>query len=82
MSRSHYFSLVCTVVAASLVAFRADAIPFLPYNSSLSAPNVTLVAETCAAGYTLHPRLHLCVGKPTCGPGSAWHPRLHRCVGT
>lgn len=80
MSRSSYFSLVCAVVAVSLVAFSAHAISFLPYNLPLPEPNVTLVAETCSAGYTLHPRLHLCVAKPTCGEGSTWHPRLHLCV--
>jgi len=79
MSRStHYFTLVCAVVVASLIALSAHAIPF--YHSPLPAPNVTLVAETCATGYTLHPRLHLCVAKPTCGEGATWHPRLRLCV--
>ena len=77
MSRSpYYFSLVFAAAATSLVAFSAHAIPFLPYRSPLPLPNVTLVAEICAAGYTLHPRLHLCVAKPTCGEGSTSHPRL------
>jgi hypothetical protein len=81
MSRSpYYFSLVFAAAATSLVAFSAHAIPFLPYRSPLPLPNVTLVAEICAAGYTLHPRLHLCVAKPTCSEGSTWHPRLRLCV--
>ena len=80
MSGSHYFSMVCVVLAASLVAFGAHAIPFLPYNSPLAAPNVTLAAETCPAGYTLHPRLNLCVAAPTCGEGATLHPHLHLCV--
>src|SRR5262245_26733728 len=37
-------------------------------------------AQTCAAGYTLHPRFHLCVAKPACAEGSTLHPRLHLCV--
>jgi hypothetical protein len=37
-------------------------------------------AQTCAAGYTLHPRLHLCVAKPTCPEGSTLNPRLQLCV--
>ena len=81
MSRSYYFSLGCTVVAASLVAFSARAIPFLPYDSPPSAPDVMLVAY-CAAGYTMHPRLHRCVAEPTCPAGSTMHPQLHLCVAT
>jgi hypothetical protein len=37
-------------------------------------------AQTCAAGYTMHPKLHACVAKPTCGEGATLHPRLHLCV--
>ena len=37
-------------------------------------------AQTCAAGYTMHPRLHACVAEPICGEGAILHPRLHLCV--
>jgi hypothetical protein len=80
MSRSRHFPLVCAVALASLVAPSAQAIPFLPHDSPAATPNATLVADTCPAGYTLHPRLHVCVTKPACAAGYTLHPRLHLCV--
>jgi hypothetical protein len=81
MFRMPYFPLACAALAASLVGVSAQAMPFSSHDSRLTVPDVTLVAEEeCPAGYTLHPRLHLCVTAPTCPLGSTWHPQLHRCV--
>ena len=76
-----HFRLACAALAASLVAASAQAVPFSSHDSQRTVPDVTLVAEEeCPAGYTLHPRLHLCAAEPTCPPGSILHPRLHLCV--
>ena len=80
MFRMSYFPLACAALAAWLVAVSAQAMPFLSHDWQLTVPNVTLVAEECPAGYTLHPRVNLCVAEPTCPPGSTLHPRLHLCV--
>jgi hypothetical protein len=81
MFRMSYFPLACAALAGSLVAVSAQAMLFSSRDSQLTVPDVTLVAEEeCPAGYTLHPRLHLCVAEPTCPPGSTLHPRLHLCV--
>jgi hypothetical protein len=75
-----YFPLACAALAASVIAVSAQAMPFPSHDSQLTVPDVTLVADECPAGYTLHPRLNLCVVQPTCPPGSTLHPRLHLCV--
>jgi hypothetical protein len=56
-----YFLGACAALAASLVASSIQAMPLLSHDRQLTVPDMTLVAEKCAAGYTLHPRLDLCV---------------------
>jgi hypothetical protein len=80
MFRTSYFPFACAALTALLVASSAQAMPFSSHSSQLTVPDATLVADECAAGYTLHPRLHLCVAEPTCPAGSTLHPRLHLCV--
>lgn len=58
---------LAAVALTSLVTFGAHAAP---------------VTATCPAGYTMHPRLNLCVTAPTCAEGATLHPRLHLCVAT
>ena len=70
------------VVIKDATASSAQAMPFSSHGSQLTAPDATLVADECPTGYTLHPRLHLCVAEPTCPSGSTLHPRLHLCVTT
>ena len=57
---------------------------YLPLICAAAALSLTAfsaqAAETCPAGYTMHPRLHSCVAKPTCGEGATLHPRLNLCV--
>jgi hypothetical protein len=65
MFRRFYLPPACVAMVASLVGASAQATP---------------AAEECPAGYTLHPRLGLCVAEPTCPAGSAMHSRLHVCV--
>jgi hypothetical protein len=77
---SSHFPLACAALAASLFALSAQAMPFSSHGSQLAVPNVTLVADECPPGYTLHPQLNLCVAPPTCPPGSTLHPKLHQCV--
>jgi hypothetical protein len=79
MFTTSYFPLACAALAGWLVAVSAQAMPFPPRDPQLTVP-VTQVAEECPPGYTLHPRLNLCVAQPTCPPGSTLHPRLHLCV--
>jgi hypothetical protein len=82
MSRMSYFPLACAALTASFVAVSAQAMSFASPNSEHTMP-VTLAAEVageCPEGYTMHPRLHMCVAQPTCPPGSTLHPRLHMCV--
>ena len=69
MFRMSYFFLACAALAASLVAVSAQAMSFSSH-SQLAVPNVTLVAEECPTGYTLHPRLNLCVAEPIRPPRS------------
>ena len=80
MLRTLHFPFACLALASAFVAPSAQALPFSSYDSQLTAPDVTLVAEGCGPGYTMHPRLHLCVAEPTCPAGSTLHPRLHLCV--
>lgn len=79
MFRTSYFPLASAALALSLITFSAQAMPFSSHDWQLGTPDLTLVASSCAAGYTWHPKLHRCV-RPNCGPGAIWHPRLHRCV--
>ena len=80
MFRTCYFLRACTVLAASLVASSTQAMPLWSHDPQLAVPDVRLVADECPTGYTLHPRLGLCVEEPTCPEGSTLHPRLHLCV--
>jgi len=80
MFRTSFFPLTCAVMLASLVAAGAQAEPFSSHDPRLGAPDLTLAAMECPAGYTWHPRLDFCVAEPTCPPGSTLHPRLHVCV--
>jgi hypothetical protein len=80
MFRTSYFPLAGAAMAAWLLGANAQAMPFSSHDSQPAAPDVTLAAAECPPGYTLHPRLGLCVVAPTCPPGSTLHPRLHVCV--
>lgn len=80
MSVMSYFPVTRAAFAALLLAESAQAMPFSSHSSQLTVPNVTLVADECPSGYTLHPQINLCVAEPTCPPGSTLHPRLHQCV--
>ena len=80
MFPSSYFPLACAMVVVLAVAESPQAMPFSPHASQLTVPDLTLVADECPEGYTLHPQLNLCVGQPTCPPGSTLHPQLHQCV--
>lgn len=78
MPRSTLGLVAMMLVAMGFVLCRQDAAGAAGFQ--LSAPNLMLVAGTCAAGSIWHPHLHRCVSTPACGPGEIWHPRLHRCV--
>jgi hypothetical protein len=81
MFRTSYFPLAGAAMATWLLGANAQAMPFSSHDSQPAAPDVTLAAAAeCPPGYTLHPRLGLCVVAPTCPPGSTLHPRLHVCV--
>jgi|SRR5579883_1794942 hypothetical protein len=78
MLKKHHFPLAA--LASSLITFSAQATPLSSHDAQLTAPDLMLVAQTCAPGYTMHPRLRRCVAQPACPEGASMHPRLHVCV--
>jgi hypothetical protein len=80
MSPSSPLTIGFTVGLTVIGSFAAIPSWALSHGSELTVPGVTLVADECPAGYTLHPQIDLCVAQPTCPPGSTLHPRLHQCV--